>query len=110
MDKDTVHKDSDSSANASSFLESPTLQVPSSSRKRSKRDSDGEAFGDFLNKMTKIAETRFAVPSVPKESSTHEGFFLMVREYFDDMPSNVIKEAKLFILNYLREIESNNKK
>ena len=38
--------------------------------------------------MTKIAETRFAVPSSQKESGAHEGFFSMVREIFNDLLSD----------------------
>ncbi|XP_046808397.1 uncharacterized protein LOC124420225 [Lucilia cuprina] len=86
------------------------VDVPHSSRKKPRRENDSEAFNEFLNKMTKIAETRFAVPSSQKESGPHEGFFSMVREIFDDLPSDVVKEAKFFFINYLRDQVAANKK
>ncbi|KAI8122023.1 hypothetical protein CVS40_6964 [Lucilia cuprina] len=69
------------------------VDVPHSSRKKPRRENDSEAFNEFLNKMTKIAETRFAVPSSQKESGPHEGFFSMVREIFDDLPSDVVNQV-----------------
>ncbi|TMW46722.1 hypothetical protein DOY81_008197 [Sarcophaga bullata] len=72
------------------------VDVPHSSRRKPRREDDSEAFNAFLNKMSKIAETRFAVPSSQKESGPHEGFSSMVREIFNDFSSDIVKEAKFF--------------
>ncbi|TMW51152.1 hypothetical protein DOY81_003768 [Sarcophaga bullata] len=80
------------------------IPTTASRRKRPKYQADDETFIEFLNKMTRILETRFSVPvACKKEIGPHEGFFAMVQEIFNEMPSDVVRNAKFVFINYLRD-------
>ena len=84
----------------SSSPSTPSLfEAPTTSRKRSRRESGNKVFNEFLSKMTSIAEAKFS----RNERDPHNGFFGMVREIFDKMEPEAVEDAKFHFLNYLHE-------
>lgn len=80
------------------------LTTTASRRKRPKYQADDETITEFLNRMTRVLETRFSVPTTStKEVGPNQGFFAMVQEIFNDLPTDVVRNAKFFFINYLRD-------
>ncbi|XP_075161297.1 uncharacterized protein LOC142234101 [Haematobia irritans] len=70
-----------------------------------KRTSNSNELGDFLNKISTIAEKRFCsnAEEVPPTDNKHKGFFLMVQDLFKKLPEEEVDDSKIYFINYLHD-------